>query len=83
MGVEGANIALLPGLFIQLLSPMEVGSLCVQDQEEVGEKVLQCNGALYRGRECESAARASTRALEEQTGCTYTSVSLTREGYRS
>lgn len=51
MGVEGANIALLPGLFIQLLSPMEVGNLCVQDQEEVGEKVLQCNGALCGGRE--------------------------------
>lgn len=70
MDVEGTDIALLPGLLIQLLFPVEVENLCIQGQEEVGEKILQCSGALYGERERESAARASTGTLEEQTGCT-------------
>lgn len=83
MGVEEDNTALLPGVLIQLLFPAEVGNLCIQGQEEVGEKILQCGGAVYGERERESAARASTGDLEKQTGCTYTRVSLTREGCRS
>lgn len=47
VGVEGVNTALFPGLLIQLPFPTEVGNLCIQGQEEAGEKILQCGGALY------------------------------------
>lgn len=46
VGLEGAN--LLPGLLTQLLFPMKVGRLCIQGQEEAGEK---CGRALYGERE--------------------------------
>lgn len=65
VGVEGADIALLPDLLIQLLFPVEVENMCIQGQGEVSEKILQCAGALHEEREGESAARASTGALEE------------------
>lgn len=48
MGLEGTNIAPLPGLLTQLLFPMKVGHLCTQGQEETGEK---CGRAFYRDRE--------------------------------
>lgn len=50
VGIEGADTALLSGLLIQLLFPVEMGNLCIQGQEEAGEKILQCCGALYRER---------------------------------
>lgn len=37
----------------------------IQGQEDVGEKILQCGGALYGERKRESAAGTSAGALEE------------------